>query len=77
MRTTVMAIVFGLIACAPTQLRDSGYEDASITQAVELNCREQASAAATRAYQIFGYRGNEHLAMDAYKSTFDRCMLRH
>ncbi len=58
------------------QLSDSGYEDASITQAAALTCREQASAAATRTYEIFGYRGNDGLAMDAYKSTFDRCMLR-
>ncbi len=57
------------------QLSDSGYEDASITQAAALTCREQASAAATRTYEIFGYRGHESLAIDAYDSMFDRCML--
>jgi hypothetical protein len=70
-----MAIALGLTACAPTQPGGSGYEDARITQSDKLNCREQASVAATRAYEIFGYRGHEDLAMDAYKSSFDRCML--
>jgi hypothetical protein len=74
-RRTIMAIALGLTACAPTQQSDGGYKDASITHAGELNCREQASAATTRAYQIFGYRGHEDLAVDAYKRTFDRCML--
>jgi hypothetical protein len=77
MRRAIVAIALGLATCAPTQPSDSGYKDASITQADELNCREQASAATTRAYEIFGYRGNEDRAVDAYKSTFDRCMLGH
>ena len=68
-----MAIAIGLTACVPT---DSGYKDASIMQADE-NCREQASAATTRAYEIFGYRGHEDRAIDAYESTFDRCMSGH
>jgi hypothetical protein len=54
----VMAIALGLTACAPIQPIGSGYEDASITQADELNCRKQASAAATRACEIFGYHGH-------------------
>ena len=45
MRRIVMAIALGLTACAPIQPIGSGYEDASITQADELNCRKQASAA--------------------------------
>jgi hypothetical protein len=49
-----MAIALCLSACAPIPLSDSAYKDASITQANDLNCREQASAAMTRAYQIFG-----------------------
>jgi len=69
-RTILMAIAVSLTACVPT---DSGYKDASIIQADE-SCREQASAATTRAYEIFGYRGHEDRAIDAYKSTFDRCM---
>ena len=77
MQRTIMAIALCLSACAPTQLSVSGYKDASITQANELNCREQASAATTRAYQIFGYRGNEDRAFDAYRGTFDRCMSGH
>ena len=76
-RRTILAIALGLTACAPTQQSDSGYKDASITQADELKCRDEASAAATRAYQIFGYRGHEDLAMDAYAHTFDRCMFGH
>jgi len=75
MRRTIVAVALGLATCAPTQPSDSGYKDASIPH--ELNCREQASAATTRAYEIFGYRGNEDRAIDAYKSTFDRCMLGH
>jgi len=75
MRKTTIAIALGLSACAPTQLTGSGYKDASIPQANELHCREQASAATTRVYQLFGYRSNEDRAIDAYKSTFDRCML--
>jgi hypothetical protein len=39
----------------PVQPIGSGYKDASIAQADELN----ASAAATRAYEIFGYHGHE------------------
>jgi len=77
MRITIMTIALGLTACAPSQQGASGYQDARFTQADELNCREEASAAATRTYEIFGYRGHEELAMSAYKSTFDRCMLRH
>jgi hypothetical protein len=72
-RRTIFVITLGLTACAQTQ-PGGGYEDARVTQADDLNCREQASAAATRAYQIFGYRGHEDLAMDAYARTFDRCM---
>jgi hypothetical protein len=45
-----MAIAVGLTACVPT---DSGHKDASIMQADE-SCQEQASAATTRAYEIFG-----------------------
>jgi hypothetical protein len=70
-----MAMALGLTACARIEPGSSGYKDAHITQADELNCREQASVAATRAYQIFGYRGHEDLAMNAYRRTFDRCML--
>jgi hypothetical protein len=75
-RRTIMAIALGLTACAPTRPGVSGHQDARIAQSDGLNCREQASVAATRTYEIFGYRGHEDLAMDAYKSTFDRCMLR-
>jgi hypothetical protein len=71
MRTIIVAIALGLTACAPPA--SSGYQGANITLANEEDCREQASAAATRAYEIFGYRGNEDLAMNAYKSTYDRC----
>ena len=77
MRRTIIAIALGLTACAPTQWSGRGYEDASITQGDKLNCREQASAAATRAYGIFGYRGHEDMAIDAYNRAFDRCMLGH
>jgi hypothetical protein len=77
MRGTVVAIALGLTACAPPQPSEGGYKDASLTQADESICREQASAAATRTYEIFGYRGNDDLAMNAYKSTFDWCMLGH
>jgi hypothetical protein len=41
-----------------------------------LDCRDEASAATTRAYEI-GYLGSEDRAIDAYKSTFNRCMLGH
>jgi hypothetical protein len=77
MRRTIIAIVLVLTACAPFQPGASGYQDARFTQADRLNCREEASAAATRAYEIFGYQGHEDLAMSEYKSTFDRCMLGH
>jgi hypothetical protein len=77
MRRTIIAIALGLSACAPTEPSDIGHEDASLTQADEQNCRDQASAATTRVYEIFGYRGNEDRAIDAYKSEFNRCMLGH
>jgi hypothetical protein len=77
MRRTIIAIALGLSACAPTQSSDSRYEDASFRQADELDCRDEASAATTRAYEIFGYLGSEDRAIDAYKSTFNRCMLGH
>jgi hypothetical protein len=76
MRRTIIAVVLVLTACAPFQPGASGYQDARF-KADRLNCREEASAAATRAYEIFGYQGHEDLAMSEYKSTFDRCMLEH
>jgi hypothetical protein len=78
MRRTIQAIAIslGLTACAaPTQPGANGYEDARFTQLDDLNCREQASAATTRTYEVFGYQGHDDLAINAYKSTFDRCML--
>jgi len=77
MRRTIIAIVLGLSACAPTQPSDSRYEDASFRQADELNCRDEASAAVTRVYEIFGYLGSEDQAIDAYNRRFNRCMLGH
>jgi len=72
-----MAIALGLTASASSQSGASGYQDARFTQADELNCREQASAAATHAYEVYGYRGHDDVAMGAYESAFDRCMLGH
>jgi hypothetical protein len=79
MRTIpAIAILVGLTACAaPTQPGASGYKDARFTQLDDLNCREQASAATTHIYEIFGYLGHDDLAINAYKRTFDRCMLGH
>src|SRR3954466_8511784 len=51
MRRTIMAIALGLTACASSQSGASGYQDARFTQADELNCRDQASAAATHPYE--------------------------
>jgi hypothetical protein len=59
MRKTIMALALGRAACAPFQPGASGYQDARYTQADKLNCREEASAAATRAYEIFGYRATK------------------
>ena len=78
MQRTITAVALGLTACvAPTQPGPSDYKDARFAQADGLNCREQASAAATHAYEIFGYRGHDDVAMGAYKSAFDRCVLGH